>query len=152
MAELAERRSRRTLFVATVCVLLAIAIICFWPHHVDDGLRRPLALALREAHSGWLPSWVDYAVLEFGANILLYLPLGFLATMLLPRRAARLVPVAALLLSISVELSQHLLLAGRSGDPRDVAANTIGGVLGWAIAAGVRRRRPAATTATNSSH
>ncbi|MGO2660159.1 VanZ family protein [Mycetocola reblochoni] len=136
------RSPRQTLLVAAgVLCLAAIAAICLWPQHVDAELRAPLGGWLDSAHRNGLPSWIGYATVESLANVALYLPAAAIAGALVPPRFVPAVPVAALLLSVGVELTQDLLLPGRTGDPRDVLANTAGAAIGAAMLLLIRRRR-----------
>ncbi|MEJ1921977.1 VanZ family protein [Microbacterium sp. KHB019] len=79
------------------------------------------------------PHWV-----EFGANILIFAPLGFLLTLLFdhPWRGALL----AAALSIAAELGQ-ILIPARTPSARDVLANALGAAVGAALAWFVVRRR-----------
>jgi len=116
--------------------LVALAFIAFWPTPVD-----------RDA--GWLLGritdavpWLTYGRIEFGANIVLFVPLGWCATRGWPRWHALVVP-AALVLSVLIEVAQGLTLAERTSSVFDVIANTAGAALGWATAMPWRYRRPA---------
>jgi glycopeptide antibiotics resistance protein len=81
---------------------------------------------------------------EFGANVLLFVPLGALVTWAF--RRAWWGVLVAVVLSASAELAQ-MLLPGRLASPRDVLANVIGAVIGALVAglvrAAVRRARRA---------
>lgn len=114
--------------------LVVLAFIAFWPTPVD-----------RDA--GWLLGkitdavpWLTYGRIEFGANILLFVPLGWCAARGWPRWHALVIP-AALVLSVVIELGQGLALAERTSSVFDVIANTTGAVIGWAIAMPWRHRR-----------
>jgi VanZ family protein len=66
------------------------------------------------------------------ANVVLYLPVGFFATLVWRRRAR---PVAwatglAFSVSLSIEAAQWLLPIGRASETRDVIFNTLGGLIG----------------------
>lgn len=76
-------------------------------------------------------SWFGTGWIEFIANIVLFIPLGFLLTLLF--RRPWLGASLALTLSVAVELAQ-LLLPGRFASPRDVLANALGAALGALIA------------------
>jgi glycopeptide antibiotics resistance protein len=85
----------------------------------------------------WLdPStWTRGISIEFVANILLFVPLGMLLRLALPRATW----VGAVLLggaaSVAIEVLQ--MSGPRVSDPRDVVANTIGALIGAVIAASV---------------
>lgn len=96
-------------------------------HAIDSVLRDGLGVAW--FGSGWI---------EFAANILLFVPLGLLLTLLVDRVWIGVaVCVAA---SVAVELAQFLL-PSRQASPRDVIANAIGAGVGAAIAWLIVRRR-----------
>ncbi len=80
-------------------------------------------------------------MVEFAANIILFVPLGFFITLLFQRWWIGV--LVSIVLSTSVELLQ-VFLPGRLATPRDVLSNTIGGVIGCVIALvflGVARKR-----------
>jgi hypothetical protein len=85
-------------------------------------------------------SWVRQGWIEFGANIVLFLPLGFLLTALWRRQWIGF--VVALVVSAGAEIAQ-LALPARTAAPRDVLANVSGALIGGAIAwLLLHRRRP----------
>jgi glycopeptide antibiotics resistance protein len=86
-------------------------------------------------HRHGLPEFVNYGVLEFLANIAMFVPIGLLVALLFGPRwwwAAFFVCAA---LSVSIELYQYLLLPDRFATVRDVIANSTGGLIGTFIAA-----------------
>lgn len=93
----------------------------------------------------WLDpdTWVRVGSPEFIANILLFLPLGVLVRLALPR-AGWLAPAA---LSIAPSIAVEVLQMGtpRVSDPRDIVANTVGALLGVVIASVILAVRGRAT-------
>lgn len=81
------------------------------------------------------------------ANVVMFLPLGFLAALLWRQR-----PRQTLALCLAATLCIELLqpLAGRSFDIDDVLLNFLGGALGLLAALGVKRLRPRAAEALKS--
>lgn len=82
--------------------------------------------------SGWV---------EFGANVLMFVPLGLLLTLLFLRPWLGF--ACALAISVAAEVSQ-ILIPSRQASLRDVIANALGAACGAAIAwivVCVRRRR-----------
>jgi glycopeptide antibiotics resistance protein len=64
-------------------------------------------------------------------NIALFVPLGWLIPMTWPRmRSLDLIVVAAVGLSVAIELSQFLFIDGRSPSTDDVILNTLGAAVG----------------------
>ncbi|WP_375386200.1 VanZ family protein [uncultured Microbacterium sp.] len=91
--------------------------------------------------SGWI---------EFAANILMFVPLGFLLTLLLPKPWQGV--LLAIALSIMAEVAQ-IVIPSRQASLRDVLANATGAAIGAALALLVvrRRRRRADAAASRSS-
>ena len=113
---------------------LALVLIAFWPTPVDQGAG-PLLRAVTRAFP-----WLTYDVIEFTANILLFVPLGALLAVILRAERPLVLPVI-LATTLLVEGGQ-LLLPERTAALRDVVANTLGGLMGWGIVELRRRRRP----------
>lgn len=113
---------------------VALALIAFWPVPVDSGAR-PFLRAITAA----LP-WLTYDVIEFSANVLLFVPLGALLALVIPRRRMLVLPVA-LLSTIIIETGQALLLAARTPSLRDIIANFSGAALGLLVVWLLERRR-----------
>ncbi|MBD7956903.1 VanZ family protein [Microbacterium sp. Sa4CUA7] len=110
--------------------------------------------ALRDLASwfdGWAATaWLTYPVLEFAANVALFVPLGVLWVLWAGTRRWWFAAAAGLILSVAIELTQALALPDRYPDVRDLIANTLGSALGAvavaAVAVATRRRRLTAGT------
>ncbi|ALO67769.1 hypothetical protein AS189_16400 [Arthrobacter alpinus] len=108
--------------------LLAVILIVFWPTPVD----RPAAGALHEVLS-WLyrhgvPRFINYNVVEFSANIVMFIPLGIIASSYFKNAVVGVILGA--LSSCLIELGQALMLPDRYATGLDVLANTMGAGLG----------------------
>ncbi|WOQ69266.1 VanZ family protein [Microbacterium limosum] len=118
----------RGLAVGTLVIYVAtLGLIALWPTHVDAPFS---------PHIAWLLERVPlltYNRLEFAANILLFVPLGFLLAVLVAPRWRWTIPLAALAVSALIE-GWQALGPGRTSTLLDVAANAAGGVLGLVIA------------------
>jgi len=94
-------------------------------------------LALREflfrAHQQGLPTWITFGKIEFAANILMFIPIGFFGALCLSRFRWLIIPIV-IAASATIEFVQSTRLPERVGTPRDVVANTIGAVLGLIMA------------------
>ena len=130
---------RRLLAASVALYAAALAVVLFWPVHVDGrgGLFRfDPVLDLLGRFS--IPAWASYPFVEFAANAALFLPLGVLWSLAADRWPILLRILTAGLLaaaiSIGAELVQGAFMADRTMDPRDVVANTLGALIG-AIAA-----------------
>jgi hypothetical protein len=111
---------------ALLCFLaygLALSLIAFWPQHIDEGARRMLQALVR-----LVPVATPHRV-EFGANIILFVPLGALLAIMAPRRRHLVMP-GGFLVSLTIESVQGVLLDGRTASLYDVVANTTGTCIG----------------------
>ncbi|NUU05665.1 VanZ family protein [Leifsonia sp. C5G2] len=132
-------RRRPVLSVLTVVYLAAVAYITLNPAPGDPA-GNPLLRSLLRAVSA-VPGlgWVDYAVAEFTANILLFVPMGLLFTLLLGRWRWWLAVSLGIAATLGIEFVQ-LFLPARFTDARDVLANTLGTLIGAAVAFAVTSR------------
>ncbi len=85
------------------------------------------------------PRFVDAA--EFGSNIVLFMPIPVLVGLIGGPRSVPVWLVLGAAGSGLIELTQRLLLAGRTPSLVDVAANTIGAVLGAMLLRGLMAAR-----------
>lgn len=142
-------RSRRVagfvvLTVASAAYLVVLAGLTLGPQPDGaNGILRTLA----EALSQWPPTaWVTYLVLEFTANIALFVPVGVLwvlwatwsGSSAMTRRWWIAVPLG-LALSALIEAIQATVLADRVPDVRDLISNTLGSLLGAVLSVVVVR-------------
>jgi len=114
--------------------LAAIAIITFTPGPPDPTGQRDLIAFLARAHAQGLPAWVTFGKVEFGANIVMFIPIGLFGALALPRARWLIVP-AAVGLSAVIEYLQAANLPARDGTARDVVANGLGALIGYLLAA-----------------
>ena len=103
-------------------------------------------------------SWLTYDRAEYLANVALFLPVGLFLLLLFGTRLWWLALAAAITMTSFIETAQRAV-PGRVSDDRDIAANTLGAVVGILVGlvltfpATLRRwrdedeRRPAATYA-----
>jgi glycopeptide antibiotics resistance protein len=126
--------SRRWVVWGLVAYLLVAAAILFAPVSYSEVVSAIWSW-LRESWGwdGFGAGWV-----EFAANIVMFVPLGFLLTLLL--RPSLWGVVLALAISVAAELVQ-ILIPARVPSVRDVIANALGAALGAALAWLLVRRR-----------
>jgi glycopeptide antibiotics resistance protein len=144
-------RQHPLLTAVTVLYLGVVGWITLGPQPTGlvhgSGIWQLLAL-VREHPS---LSWITYSLLEFTANVAMFLPVGVLLLLLMGRRGWWAAILAGGLLSVAIEAAQ-LFIPGRVSDVRDLESNSIGTVLGVVAAlvitlpAALRRRRAARAT------
>jgi glycopeptide antibiotics resistance protein len=130
----------RVRFIAVLAVmyLVVVLVVTLWPTTVDHGLTPYIDRLLAKLWSKGVPRFVDYDFIEFSANIVFFVPVGFLLALLLPfRRSWAAIPGGALL-SACVETAQGLFLPGRVSSIGDVVSNTLGSIVGCLVAVAVR--------------
>jgi len=110
-----------------------VAIITFWPGPPDPDGQLALKDFLRQAYTHGLPTWITFGKIEFGANVVMFMPIGLFGALALARARWLIVPLA-LAASITIEVIQATRLADRVGSPRDVVANGLGALLGLLLA------------------
>ena len=147
-AEPALRRLRVISAVALATFTLIIAFIALWPGPPDPDGQSWLREFLRHGHAYGIPAWITFGRVEFAANVVMFLPVGFCGALALSRRRWLVVPAAAVA-SAGFETIQAMALPLRYGTVRDVISNTLGALLGYllaaAVAAAVLRRARRAT-------
>lgn len=141
-------RHHPVLTVVTFAYLGVVAWVTLGPQPLDDRgdglLFRVLALLDRSP----LTAWTSYDGVEFTANIAMFVPVGLFFLLLLGRRRWWVAVLLGVLLTAAIETAQRFL-PDRVSDPRDLVANSVGGLIGvlgalvitWPAA---RRRRRAA--------
>jgi glycopeptide antibiotics resistance protein len=77
-------------------------------------------------------SWLTYSRAEYLANVGLFLPVGLFLLLLFGTRYWWLAGAAAIVLTSLIETAQRSI-PGRVPDERDLAANTMGAVLGIVV-------------------
>jgi glycopeptide antibiotics resistance protein len=108
----------------------------FWPSatYASGSVSR----ASRLLYFLGTPTWITPPMVEFAANIVLFVPFSLLGAVLLHRWSWRFWLAVGFCTSCFIELSQLVLLSGRSADVRDVISNTLGALLGALLARRVR--------------
>ena len=74
--------------------------------------------------------WIDYADVEFVANMAMFAPIGMFFVLLFGRGRWWLAMLLAFALSCGIELAQLLFFTSRVADLRDIVSNTSGAVVG----------------------
>ena len=142
--EYSVMNARRLGLLVTLALYLGcLACIGFWPTPIDRPLTGFLADILSLAQEYSWTDGIGYKEVEGAANVILFVPLGLLAALLLSPRRWWLAAATGLLTSASIEGVQFLLLSERQASLRDIANNALGALLG-ALAVVLTRRMPGA--------
>lgn len=115
-----------------------LAFVVFWPTPIDRPVRSLLDRVIEELHERGVPTFVDYSVIEFAANIVLFIPVGILLGLAIPVRWSILTLLLGPALSGSIEFAQSQLLDERYATVSDVIANSTGSTIGVLIALTLR--------------
>jgi len=134
------RHRRIVIGGALAAVILLAAVITLSPLPLQDLASATIDRVLGVLHSWGAPARLNRHVLELGANVVMFVPLGILAALLLPPRRWWVALVGAFLASVSVETVQSAALPHRFGSLRDVLANTLGAAIGISLVAVHRAR------------
>ncbi|MET1153010.1 VanZ family protein [Arthrobacter sp.] len=135
-------RGRLTTATLLAVYIFAVALVVLWPTPVDAAARGLIQQVLSALHHAGVPGWFDYTLIESAANVLMFVPLGFLTALLLPSDWRWLTPAGAFLFSGAIEWCQQSFLPGRYASLQDVWVNTLGAALGTVLAyAWLERRR-----------
>jgi len=134
-----KSRVRLWLGASVLAGYLSIVLLAtMWPTPLDQGYGASIERFLSVLYRNGVPQWFGYNKLEFSANILMFVPLGFLVALLLPRPLWWLAFLICPALSTGIELTQAAALSARFATVIDVISNSLGGAIG-AIVAGVLR-------------
>lgn len=149
LAGLLPRRQRLAYVVVPAALYLAaVLFVVFWPVPVDRPVQGNLDRVLSWLHGHGIPGWLNYGLVEWLANVAMFVPWGAFGAVILAPRRWWMVVLAALLASTAIETAQLVFLSARFASPDDVAANTLGAVAGVlfcaatfpAVVSSVRRR------------
>lgn len=130
-------RSHARLWVTTLLLLVYagfVALVTLWPNPDDLEVGGIADRVLRVLYRFGVPEWFGFAELEFTANIAMFVPLGFLLGLALPRRGWWLALFLLPGYSGFIEFTQATALESRVSSLLDVIANTAGGYIGLLFA------------------
>lgn len=135
-------RAHRLTVAVALAYLVFLALVALWPTHVDENLGVidwSWVRWMRDVF-GLTPAQ-SYDLVEFSANIALFVPFGVVASLQLRRWPLALPVIAGALVSVCIELAQHTLRPERTASIGDVLANSIGVLIGVILQRLVTRRR-----------
>lgn len=134
----------RWIVVVAAAYAAALALIALWPTPVDRNVAvidlPPVAWVLRLVG---LSQWEGYKLIEFTANIALFVPLGVLILLWRTDWGWQRAALIAFGVTSTIEVLQNVLRPERFASLSDVVANTLGGTIGALLVAVARRRMPA---------
>lgn len=119
--------------LAAVLYLILVSYITLgsvpWPTASNEASHGVLSAGT------WLSpvTWSSGSSFEFMANVAMFVPIGLLFRLALPRQSAMVALAAALLITVVIEIVQIPL--DRVSDPRDLVANSIGAFVGAVVGA-----------------
>lgn len=116
-------------------MLIPLALVAFWPSPVDEPISGQLTAVLHFLHSHGVPGWFNYKFVEAAANVVLFVPVGFVSRLAFPKKGWWQIGAFGLLVAGCIELGQLLFLHDRFASPSDIVTNTSGTVIGGLLAA-----------------
>jgi len=125
-------RTRIWAWRALGAIVVGVVLITFWPTPVDKPFHLALGRLIATLHRHGMPHWITYSVVEFSANIVLFVPVGVLIALLAWPSLWWVSGLLGLVASLTIELTQSLFLPMRFASVGDIAANTTGALLGGA--------------------
>ncbi|MEW1810256.1 VanZ family protein [Pseudarthrobacter phenanthrenivorans] len=130
--------------IILAAMVVPLALVAFWPTPVDQPISGQLGIVLNFLHHQGIPRWFNYNFVEASANVALFIPVGFVATLAFPHKRWWQIGAFGMLVSGCIELGQLLLLHNRFASPSDVITNTSGAVIGDLVAVlAIQKGRPA---------
>lgn len=141
------RRTSVKLGIIAIASLVLVGVATLGPFGIKGAIHDTLdsAVALLNQIPGL--DWVTFGMLEFGANIVLFMPIGACLLFFVGGRRWWLAVILGALLSVAIEAAQLVL----PGVPalRDVLSNSLGtmlgALLGLLVSSIAARRRRGAT-------
>lgn len=136
MGKWGQSNAERVARVLLAVYLVVLAGVAFWPTPVDRPVAGRLQTVLFALHEAGLPILINYSFVEFASNILMFAPIGALASLAFPAFHRGRIVLSAFLVSCGIELGQLLFLHDRVPSAMDIVANTSGAMLGiWVLGA-----------------
>jgi glycopeptide antibiotics resistance protein len=120
------------LSVVTLAYLAFVGWVTLTPA-ADAPTQSDLVLRVLSRLQGYdRLSWLTYDRAEYLANVAMFIPVGLFLLLLFGTRFWWLAVAAALTMTSLIETAQRSI-PGRVSDERDIAANTMGAVVGVAV-------------------
>lgn len=129
--------TRRVAALYSAGYVVAVAAIAFWPSPDVPGAAVSGVWDAMQAAGA--PGWLSPAAVEFGLNVLFFVPLGLLGPVFRPRWRWFGWALLGLVSASVIELTQMMVLSARTPAVGDVLANTLGVLVGYVIVRSLRR-------------
>ncbi|AUZ35728.1 VanZ family protein [Arthrobacter sp. PGP41] len=115
-------------------MLVPLAFVAFWPAPVDQPVAGTLTGILDFLHRHGTPAWFSYKFVEAAANVVLFIPLGFAASLAFAQKRWWQTGFLGLIISGCMELGQLMFLHNRFSSLQDLVTNTSGAAIGALLA------------------
>jgi VanZ family protein len=116
--------------LSLVMMLVPLAVIAYWPSPVDQPVQGQLADFLSFLQRHGIPHWFNYKFVEAAANVILFVPLGFVSFHAFSCNQWWRVAAFGLAVSGFMELGQLLFLHDRFASSLDLMTNMSGTIVG----------------------
>jgi glycopeptide antibiotics resistance protein len=126
--------------IVLMAMFVPLALVAFWPSPIDQPVSDDLSRILKFLHSHGIPVWFSYKFVEAAANVVLFIPLGVVASLGYAEKRWWQIGIFGLIVSGCIELGQLLFLHNRFASVQDLVTNTGGAVIGALLAASVLKR------------
>lgn len=130
---MAQNHPKKSVVPWLFLYLVFVGVLVFSARITDLGIPQVAESALSRLHSVKGLSGIRFGHLEAAANVAIFVPVGFMLGLLMPRRRWWLAVVFGAGLSVLIELFQFVALSQRSATARDVFCNLTGTVIGAVI-------------------
>jgi glycopeptide antibiotics resistance protein len=122
--------------------VLGLSLVGLWPHPVDGAVDVAGLPPVRWTTDALgLTPIQGYDVVQFAANVLLFVPFGVLVLLLWRRANVLQATAAGAAVAVLIELLQLLVRPERLASVQDIVANTAGAAAGAAAVRVARSRR-----------
>jgi len=125
--------ARVVLAVLSAVYLWAVAALTLRAQPYGSDLASALNRLLEWFAQRPATAWITFDLVEFWANVAMFVPLGVIAVLWFGVRGWWTAPLLGLVISGAIETAQAVFLDTRVPDARDLFANTLGAVIGMLV-------------------
>lgn len=131
-----RRRATTVVSLSVTAVMTAfLAWLTLSPQRLEQRLPEGVEAAREFIATSFGPQFATIGWMDRFANIAVFIAVGVLAYLIIPRRAWFVALLVAPVASALVELVQAVALPDRVSDPGDVVSAALGGAIGVSVAA-----------------